>query len=161
MRVVSNTSPVLNLAIIGRLELLKQQFGVVHVPVAVQAELRAEEDRPGSPSIRAAFEAGWIVVVRGSNTGMCDALRAELHGGEAEAIALAAETKADLVLLDERDARRTAARLNLKTTGVLGILLKAHRMGVLSDLTQSLHDLKTRAGFHLSDAIVAAVLAAK
>ncbi len=161
MRVVSNTSPILNLAIVGRLELLKQQFGVVHVPKAVQDELRAEEDRPGSRSIREAFDAGWIVVVRGSNTGMRDALRAELHGGEAEAIALAAETKADLVLLDERDARRMAARLNMKTTGVLGILLKAHRMKALPDLSQALHDLKTKAGFHLSDAIVAAILRAK
>ena len=161
MRVVSNTSPILNLAIIGRLKLLKQQFGVVHVPKAVQDELRAGEDRPGSPSIREALDAGWIAVVRGPNTGMSDALRAELHGGEAEAIALAAETKADLVLLDERDARRTAARLNMKTTGVLGILLKAHRMGAIPNLSQALHDLRTKAGFHLSDAVIAAALAAK
>lgn len=161
MRVVSNTSPILNLAIIGRLDLLQQQFGLVHVPKAVQEELRSDEDRPGSRAIRAALDAGWIVVMHVSNRFMSDTLRAELHGGEAEAIALAVETKADLVLLDEREARRTATRLNMKATGVLGILLKAQRMKAIPDLSQALHDLKTQSGFHLSDAIVAAILAAK
>jgi predicted nucleic acid-binding protein len=162
MRVVSNTSPILNLAIIGRLTLLKDQFGTVHVPKAVQDELRLQEDRPGSESIRKALNDGWIVVTAVSNIGMRDVLRVELDGGESEAIALASETKAELILLDERDARRVTASLKMKTTGVLGILLKAYRMKAISatDLSHALEDLKTKAGFHLSAEIIAAVLRA-
>jgi len=158
MQVVCNTSPILNLAIIGRLDLLKEQFGVIHVPKAVLDELRVQEDRPGSKIIRKAIDDGWIVVATVENTGMTDVLRAELDGGESEAIALAFERHAELVLLDERDARRVAARLNIKTTGVLGILLKAHRMKSILDLSHALQNLKMKAGFHLSDEIVDALL---
>jgi predicted nucleic acid-binding protein len=161
MQVVCNTSPILNLAIIGRLDLLKEQFGVINVPEAVKDELRVQEDRPGSKVIRKALDDGWIVVVAASNTGMTEVLRTELDGGESEAIALAFEMHAELVLLDERDARRVAARLNMRTTGVLGVLLKAHRMNRIPDLHQALQDLKTKAGFHLSDEIVSSILRAE
>jgi predicted nucleic acid-binding protein len=63
-----------------------------------------------------------------------------------------------VILLDERDGRRVAARLSMKTTGVLGILLKAHRMKRITDLAQALLDLRTKAGFHLSDDLMAAIL---
>ena len=158
MHVVCNTSPILNLAIIGELGLLKEQFGVIQVPKAVLQELRVQENLPGSESIRKAIEDGWILVTPVSNTGMTEVLRTELDGGESEAIALAFETHAELVLLDERDARRVAVRLNMKTTGVLGILLKAYRMKRVPDLAQAMRDLKTKAGFHLSDDLVAAIL---
>lgn len=161
MQVVCNTSPILNLAIIGKIDLLKEQFGVLHVPKAVQDELRVDEDRPGSKFIRKAFKDGWIKVVPLSNSGMTDILRAELDGGESEAIALAFQMHAKLILLDERDARRVAARLKLKTTGVLGVLLKAYRMKHLPDLSGALRDLKVKAGFHLSDEIVASILQAE
>jgi predicted nucleic acid-binding protein len=53
MLVLSNTSPVLNLAIVGQLQLIRQQFGQVQIPPVVLSELRVEEDRPGSEEIRA------------------------------------------------------------------------------------------------------------
>lgn len=62
MLVVSNTSPILNLAIIGQLELIRQQFGQVQIPLAVLSELKVLEDRPGSKEILAAVEMGWIEV---------------------------------------------------------------------------------------------------
>ena len=62
MPVVSNTSPLLNLAIIGRLELLRQQFGQIEVPLGVLAELRVDEALPGSEHLQEAIAAGWIQV---------------------------------------------------------------------------------------------------
>lgn len=59
MPVVSNTSPLLNLAIIGRLSLLHQQFAEVWIPPAVRRELRPEEDVPGSHAVREASALGW------------------------------------------------------------------------------------------------------
>jgi predicted nucleic acid-binding protein len=60
MPVVSNTSPILNLAIIGELSLLRDQFGEILIPRAVLEELRVEENLPGSKNVRDAIKAGWI-----------------------------------------------------------------------------------------------------
>ena len=62
MPVVSNTSPLLNLAIIGHLSLLKEQFRKILIPPAVREELRIESDLPGSREIREAIENDWIQV---------------------------------------------------------------------------------------------------
>jgi len=57
---VSNTSPILNLAIVDQLVLLRQQFGEILIPNAVLDELKVSEERPGSPVIREAISSGWI-----------------------------------------------------------------------------------------------------
>ncbi|MCK6585549.1 MAG: hypothetical protein L6Q49_20805, partial [Anaerolineales bacterium] len=60
MLVVSNTSPVLNLAVIGQLELLHHQFGEVVFPPAVLDELKTDSDFPGTGYIRQAIKDGWL-----------------------------------------------------------------------------------------------------
>jgi uncharacterized protein len=65
MPVVSNTSPILNLAIVDRLTLLQQQFGKILIPSVVLEELKVSEERPGSQVIREAISAGWIQRKRG------------------------------------------------------------------------------------------------
>lgn len=60
MLVVSNTSPILNLAIVNQLGLLRQQFSGILVPNAVLDELKVSEERPGSQAIREATSLGWI-----------------------------------------------------------------------------------------------------
>ena len=62
MPVVSNTSPTLNLALIDRLSLIKEQFGKVLITRAVLDELRVEENLPGSRLMKNALESGWIQV---------------------------------------------------------------------------------------------------
>lgn len=89
MQVVSNTSPVLNLAIIGRLELLRDQFAQVAIPAGVWDELRADEPLPGSRAVASAVTEGWLEVVPVHNKSLVTALRVDLDTGEAEAIALA------------------------------------------------------------------------
>ena len=64
MPAVSNTSPILNLAIIGRLTLLRNQFGEVWVPPAVVEEIRIDEELPGCQSVRQAMEEGWLKVAK-------------------------------------------------------------------------------------------------
>ena len=100
MRVVSNTSPILNLAIIGRLYLLNSVFGQVLVPPAVLEELRPDEHLPGSEEIRAALAEGWLRVQEVNDLRLVSSLGRELDRGETEAIALALEVDADLLLLD-------------------------------------------------------------
>ena len=106
MPTVSNTSPLLNLAIIGRLDLVRVQFGRVVVPPAVAGEFRLEEGRPGSSALRRAVEDGWIAVEEPSDDPLIRTLRQDLDRGESEAITLAVEKEAGLILLDEREGRR-------------------------------------------------------
>ena len=158
MLVVSNTSPILNLAIIGLLDLLRIQFGSVLVPEAVLYELRIDEDLEGNDLIRKAIAAGRLVACPVADRQKVQLLARELDDGESEAIALALERDASLVLLDETEGRAVARRLGLTMTGVLGVVKKAHLSGYVDSLEKVIIDLRDRAGFHLSDRIVHAFL---
>lgn len=158
MRVISNTSPLLNLAIIGQLALVRQQFGRVWMPPAVLAELQPEAERPGCMEIREALRVGWLCVSDPPQTELVAVLRRELDFGEAEAIALAIQWREARVLLDERDGRRVARSLGLAVTGALGVLLRAKLQGDIISLRDALDHLETMAGFRLSDALRKAIL---
>ena len=158
MPVVSNTSPILNLAIVEQLDLLRQQFGQIQIPPAVLDELKIDEEKPGSQRIKAAIAAGWIQVQTVSNQLLVQLLRQSLDGGEAEAIALALELKAEWTILDEREGRKVAKSLGLQVTGILGILLRAKRSGELSSLENIIQDLTQKAGFWIAPELLAKVL---
>jgi len=149
MPAVSNTSPVLNLAIIGQLSLLRQQFGEIWIPPAVPEELRVGEDLPGSQSVREAIESGWLRVEEVRDQPLVQVLQRDLDKGEAEAIALALQMRAEWTLLDEREGRRAAKSLRMKVTGVLGILLRAWREGELPSLQRAMEELREKAGFRI------------
>ena len=153
MPTVSDTSPLLNLAIIGRLELVRAQFGSVVVPPAVAGEFRLEEGRPGSSALRRAVEDGWIAVEEPSDDPLIRTLRQDLDRGESEAITLAVEKEAGLILLDEREGRRRARNVGLEVTGALGILARADRQGELDSLSGALDRLEDEAGFWIGSAL--------
>jgi uncharacterized protein len=161
MLVVSNTSPILNLAIVGQLELMYQQFETVQIPPAVLSELKVQEDRPGSKEIQAALKAGWIQVRAVNSLSSIKLLQQTLDKGEAEAIALAMEMQADWTLLDERDGRKVAKSLGLRVTGVLGILLRAKHKGELHSLSEAIDALVATAGFRIAPDLLAKVIAAE
>ena len=83
MPVVSNTSPIMNLAIIGELSLLRDQFGEVLIPGAVLEELRVEENLPGSQSVRDALKDGWIRIEAVKHHPLVRAMQRDLDKGEA------------------------------------------------------------------------------
>lgn len=160
MPIVSNTSPLLNLAIIGRLELLEQQFSDVLIPPAVLGELRAGEGLPGSESLRDAIRKGWLQVVELTSRDVANVLWRTLDEGEAEAIALAMQLQSEQILLDERDGRRAALAAGLKPVGALGVLLRAKRDGVLSSLQVELVRLREIANFRIAADLETELLAA-
>lgn len=157
MLVVSNTSPLSNLAIIGRLELLREQLGAVLIPPAVRAEL----DRNPSLAARGALEAGvqdgWIRVSQLTSP-VREELAASLDQGEAEAISLALQVGASLILLDESAARRQATRLGLGLTGVLGVLRRARETGRIASLKDEIRKLRTDARFFIHPGLEKALL---
>ena len=90
---------------------------------------------------------------------MLNVLLLDLHRGEAEAIALASEMSADMVLIDEREGRQIAIKAGLSVTGVLGILLRAKKMGMIDAVKPEILSLRRRARFFLSASLEARVLA--
>ena len=158
MPVVSNTSPIMNLAIIGELSLLRDQFGEVLIPGAVLEELRVEENLPGSQSVSDALKAGWIRIEAVKQDSLVRAMERDLDKGEAEAIALAMQVNADWVLKDERDGRKAAKSMKLKVVGVLGILLKAQRKGRSRSFKQAMDRLREKAGFYVRTDLYKAIM---
>ena len=125
MIVVSNTGPIIALSQIGRLDLLPALFGRIFIPQAVRDELiqcRAQVDA-----------ADWIEVDSISDTSTVDVLRERLDAGESEAIALAIQLNADLVLIDEARGRRVADSRGLSYIGTLGLIVEANheRVGAI------------------------------
>lgn len=151
MLVISNTSPVMNLAIVGQLELLQKRFDEVIIPEAVVEELKLDTDYSGTDKIRDAISAGWIRVEKVKNTQLTQALKRELDNGEAEAIALALQLKVTEILMDEREGRSAAKTMGLKPIGVLGILLQAKKDGVIVSVKEILEKLKSEAGFYITE----------
>ncbi|MFN8484115.1 MAG: DUF3368 domain-containing protein [Anaerolineae bacterium] len=151
MIVVSNTSPLTNLAAINRFDLLRQLYGELHIPVAVWDELNAGGRAwPGRDEVA---NAAWIRRAECTNRPLITLLTRDLDRGEAESIALAVELNADLVLLDEREGRHAAQRLGLHVLGVVGVLLQAKSAGLLSAILPELDALRQTAGFYLSDVV--------
>lgn len=107
MRIISDTSSILNLAIINRLDLLRRQFDRILIPPTVLAELRPESELSGTAAIREAVCAGWIRATKLQDERLAHVLALELDGGEAAVIALALELGIGRILLDERDGRTT------------------------------------------------------
>ncbi len=153
-QVVVNATPLIALALIGKLDLLQQLYGQVIMPSAVEAEVFAGGPRGiGRSEIQ---EATWLHAVSLQDPQRADLL-ADLDRGEAEVIALAQELNADLVILDERLARRHARRAGLTLTGTLGVLLKAKQVGQVGAVAPLIEQLRL-GGIRLSDAVIAEVL---
>lgn len=148
MIVVSNSSPLISLGAIGRLELLHELFDEVWIPLAVQREVRTVEIST-KPWIRPRDVQRGLLV---------RALESELDRGEAEAIALAVEMEAGLLLMDERRGRRSASRFGLTVLGALGIVTQAKRKGLVERVEPILLDLRHKAGFRVSEELYRRVL---
>ncbi|OEU78423.1 MAG: hypothetical protein BA873_14015 [Desulfobulbaceae bacterium C00003063] len=154
--VVSNSSPIMNLAIIGQLHLIQELFGEIIIPKEVRAELIIEgKGKPGTNEIE---KAKWIKVAKVKNDSLVKMLTKDLDVGESAAIALAIERKANLLLLDETDARNLAEFYNLTKTGVIGILIRAKKRSLIKEIKPMLEKLRTQAHFWIKPDLYDAIL---
>jgi uncharacterized protein len=142
VRVVSNSRPLINLAEVGRFSLLKDLFQRVLIPRGVFEEVVVRgAGQPGSKETRS---ARWISRGKLKQPDIANILMAELDRGEAEAIALALQGKADWLLIDERKGRRFAQQAGLKVKGTLGILIEGVRHGCIEDLRPIFDEMITK-----------------
>lgn len=154
---VVDTSPLIFLASLDRLDLLETGAEEVFAPPAVLAEIRAREDR-AAQEVDAASRS-WLRSAAPVDRSAVEVLLQDLDAGEAEVIALAREVVADRVVMDDLAGRRYARRLGLPLVGTLGLLLAARLRGEISSLADEIERLQ-QAGFYASKALVTAVLRA-
>jgi predicted nucleic acid-binding protein len=139
-KVVSNSSPIIHLAKIGKLSLLREYFNTIMVPESVFKECVAEgKDRKEVEAIK---KAEWIRVAEVQDKKLVKLLQSSLDDGESEAIALSLESGADLILLDDSDAREKARIYGLTVTGTLGVLLRAKKDRKISSLKENIIKLR-------------------
>ena len=147
MMIVSDTSPISNLLRIDRLSLLNELYGSLIIPQRVYQEIGALATF--GIDITLIQSADWINVQTALDRTLVSTLLSELDPGEAEAIALAVELKADRLLIDERIGRSVAQRYGLNITGLLGVLVAAKKNHLISQLKPILNQLISQAKFRV------------
>jgi predicted nucleic acid-binding protein len=131
MTVVSNTSPLRYLIAAGQADLLARLFGTILIPRAVEREI-LDPHAPPSVQLWMAHPPPWLQV-REVQAAPDAELTGHLHAGEAEAIQLAHELRADAIVMDERRGRQVAAARGLTVIGVLGMLRESYRRGFINN----------------------------
>ena len=150
MIVVSDTTPLISLLKINRIDLLEKLFGDVLIPQAVFDELTVDERfRLEADQIR---QTKFIAVKPVNNPESANILKRAtgLDQGESEAIVLTDELKADLLLMDEAKGRNVSAQMGIRIMGTIGILMAAYEEQELtSDEVRECVDGLQRAGRHI------------
>ena len=151
--VVADSGPLIGLARIDQLQILPALSERILVPPAVWHEVtEASPEAPGAAAVRS---VEWIEI-QAPEPGSVAPLRILLDAGESEAIALAQQIAA-LVVLDDSRARRVAERLGVRRIGTVGLLRRAKLGGFIAELRPQLDRLQN-AGIHLSPRLIDAVL---
>lgn len=137
LRVVSNTTPIISLLKLDRLELLQKLYNQINIPKADFNEIEAGKNKAYYKDLS---KIAWININPIQDT---NALKyfLDLDDGEAEAIILATEIEADLIIIDEKLGRFHAKHADLKITGTIGILIKAKKEGYLKEIKPLLDEL--------------------
>lgn len=154
-KVISNSSPIIHLAKIEKLQLLHDCFRTITIPEAVYNECVSEGK--GRDEVEGIKKAEWIKVLQVKDRKLVKLLQTSIDDGEAEAIALSLEIGADLILIDDSDAREKARLYGLKISGTIGILLRAKLEGKITSLKENLIKLK-ETGFRISDELITKAL---
>ena len=152
MIVICDTSPVNYLVWIGKIEVLRAIFGGIVIPKAVMSELRHER-APVSVQRWAQNPPQWVEV---RQAGAIEAID-NLGPGECEALSLARELSAELVILDDSAARGAASQRGLTVSGTLGVLEIAAARGLLN-LQETLAELCGTTSFRIAGSLVEAAL---
>ncbi|MFV0606949.1 MAG: hypothetical protein ACK5NK_14035 [Niabella sp.] len=120
-KIVSNTTPIISLLKIGKFEVLKEMYDEIIIPEGVYEEVEVGKNKGFYTDLSA---LSWIKIEKIQNQKSLSYFL-DLDNGEAEAIVLATEKEADLIILDEAMGRFYAKHAGLRVTGTIGILIKA------------------------------------
>ena len=152
-KIISNTTPIITLLTISKLELLKELYGKLIIPQGVFEEIEEGKNKDYYTDLSL---IDWIEIKSISDKEPLKYI-SDLDKGEAEVIILANEIKADLVIIDEKAGREYANHFNLKLTGTIGVLLKAKELGFINKIKPLLKIMKEN-GIWISQKFINKVL---
>ena len=150
-KVIVNSTPLIALSHVKQLDLLRDLYGQVTIPRAVYNEISVKTDYSCKKAVDDAL--GWIVVEDIKNQMAKNMYKTQLHEGEVEVMILSLEQDADLVVIDDANAKKHAKYLNLNVTGTLGILIKAKQKGYINELKPILEEMVEK-HIYLSDKLI-------
>lgn len=152
-KIISNTTPIITLLSISKLDILKDIYGKIIIPQAVYNEIEEGKNKAFYTDLS---KIEWIEIKQIKDREPLKYIY-DLDKGEAEVIVLANELKADLVIIDEKLGREYANHFNLKLTGTIGILLKAKEQGLTENIKPLLKTMKAN-GIWLSQKFINQIL---
>jgi predicted nucleic acid-binding protein len=152
-KIISNTTPIITLLTISKLELLRDIYSKIIIPEGVFQEI---EEGKNKHFYKDLSRIDWIEIKSITDKKTLKYIN-DLDKGEAEVIVLANEIKADLVIIDEKAGREYAEHFGLKLTGTIGILLKAKQIGLI-DKIQPLLTIMRENGIWLNQKFINQVL---
>ncbi len=153
LKVISNTTPLLSLLKIDKLNLLKELYGKIIIPEAVFREIENGKEKPYYKDLT---KIDWIEIQKIKNKSS-RAYFTDLDEGEAEVLILANEQNADLIIMDEIIGRRYVKHLEINLTGTMGVLLKAKNRGLIGSVKNLLTEL-TEKGTWLNPDLISKIL---
>lgn len=146
-KIVVNTTPLIALSHVGQLDILKRLYGEIFIPEAVYKELSVKTGSVCKKSVDASLD--WIQIEKIQNEMAKELYKTQLHEGEVEVMILAKEIGADVIIVDDANAKKHAKYLGLPVTGTLGVLIKAKKKGYIDELKPILQ-LMVKNGIYLS-----------
>ncbi len=129
--VVADAGSLIGLASISRLYILRRLYQSVTIPRKVFDEITATGEKPGAKAVSESVVSGWTKLVRVKRGNLANSLSLLVDAGEAEAIQLAMEQNADMLLIDDRKGRSIAKKRGIKVVGTGGVLINAKKAGLL------------------------------
>ena len=150
-KVVVNTTPLIALSHVGQLDILKKLYGEIIIPKAVYRELSVKIESACKKAVDRSLE--WIRVENIKNQMAKTMYKTQLHDGEVEVMILSKEIAADVVIIDDANAKKHAKYLGLPVTGTLGVLIKAKREGLINELKPILYQM-TENGIYISQSLI-------
>ena len=151
---VVNSTPIISLHSIDRLDLLKKMYDKIYIPYAVYEEVCLDGDTAIDENLLMSYSN--FSIVRVSNVEAGRYLKTSLHKGEIETIILANELRIDLCIIDDQIARKHAKFLGLTVTGTLGLLIKGKERGLVERVVP-LMDSLIKNGIYIGNKLYADV----
>jgi predicted nucleic acid-binding protein len=142
--IISDTSCLIALSKIGKLDLLKELYQEIFITTEVYKEFGGRLP-------------DWIIIIEVKSKYKQKELEVKLDKGEASSIALALESKNPTLIIDEIKGRKIARSFNLNMIGTIGIIILAHKKGLISDVVEIILQL-VRKGFRLPDTLISKII---
>ena len=150
-KVIVNSTPLIALCHVNQLNILKELYGEVIIPRAVYDEISVKKDSVCKKIVDESLE--WIHIQKIQNVMAKAMFKSQLHDGEVEVMILAKEQNADVVIIDDQNAKKYAKYLELPVTGTLGILIKAKQVGYIPEL-KPLLDVMVQNGIYIKNSLI-------